>query len=326
MARSGIAVDAMSRVHVLYEDEGRLMYGTVDSDRSWTTRELDADGIQGSLAIDASGRVHISYLQGEQRDLRYGLLDAAATWSSQLVASRVAFGTAMAVDAAGRAHITYYVGAALYHSALEGDRWVASTVDANVGFRGLDEARSAIAIDGAGQLHIAYYDGVRRGVRYAHGRDGVFSIESVEPTSAASHGEFLSMNVDRAGGVHLAYVVRVSNVRRTLRYAYRSPAGAYRLTAVESGDRYDYGETAIVADDRGGVHLLYRHTVSADSSLMYEYRDGSGRRLSEQLDGSWPLAGYAPAIALDRNGGVHVVSNRRTRGQLHYTFRYPCRE
>src|SRR2546426_45762 len=79
---ASLAVDGSGRLHVSYADftNGDLKYATCAADctspSSWQTTALDHTGNLGgedytSLAVDASGGVHVSYFDDTNADLKY---------------------------------------------------------------------------------------------------------------------------------------------------------------------------------------------------------------------------------------------------------------
>jgi hypothetical protein len=115
-------VDAGGRLHVSYQDftNDDLKYATCTADcalaANWQTATVDAAGFVGdytSLAVDAGGRLHVSYRDSTNGDLKYATCAAscelAATWRTATVdaAGSVGDWTSLAVDAGGRLHVSY---------------------------------------------------------------------------------------------------------------------------------------------------------------------------------------------------------------------------
>jgi hypothetical protein len=77
---TSLAVDAGGRLHVSYFDDtnGDLKYATCAAScglaASWQAATVDAAGDVGaytSLAVDAGGRLHVSYFDNTNIDLKY---------------------------------------------------------------------------------------------------------------------------------------------------------------------------------------------------------------------------------------------------------------
>jgi hypothetical protein len=126
VGRTSLAVDVGGRLHVSYYSydgtNTSLKYATCaagcDATASWHTVTVDAAGDVGvftsSLAVDAAGRVHVSYDDRTNGDLKYATCAAscalAANWQAATVdaAGDVGQYSSLAVDAAGRLHVSYF--------------------------------------------------------------------------------------------------------------------------------------------------------------------------------------------------------------------------
>ena len=65
-------------------------------------------GCDTSLGVDGAGKVHISYYDVSNGDLKYAT-DASGAWKTYTVdaAGDVGWNTSLALDGAGKVHITY---------------------------------------------------------------------------------------------------------------------------------------------------------------------------------------------------------------------------
>jgi len=116
ITRLALAVDANDKAHIAYTNNiAELKYAT-DVTGAWATEVLeDAGGPNHpAIALDAGGKVYVSYVDGEYGgELRY-TTNAAGSWRLvKIDAADSDFGgsatdTAVAVDAQGKLHITYY--------------------------------------------------------------------------------------------------------------------------------------------------------------------------------------------------------------------------
>jgi hypothetical protein len=181
---TSLAVDASGRLHVSYEDRtnSNLKYATCAADcaltANWQAVTVDAAGSVGwytSLAVGAAGRLHVSYWDTTNDDLKYATCaadcDAAAGWQAVTVdaAGSVGWYTSLAVDAGGRLHVSYqdWTNGHLKYATCAADcaltaNWQAATVDAagSVGFS------TSLAVDGSGRLHVSYYDNGNSNLKY----------------------------------------------------------------------------------------------------------------------------------------------------------------
>src|SRR5437667_55015 len=122
---TSLAVHGSGRVHVSYwyGTNGDLKYATCAANcttaANWEAVAVDQDQIVGvytSLAVDASGRVHVSYYDETNGDLKYATCAAscttAANWQSVAVDQSGFVGpyTSLGVDGSGRVHVSYHDG------------------------------------------------------------------------------------------------------------------------------------------------------------------------------------------------------------------------
>jgi Bacterial Ig-like domain len=119
---TSLGVDESGRVHVSYSDvNGDLKYATCaaacTTAAGWQEVTVPTpEPVQGpniALAVDGSGRLHVTYTTGGS-DLGYATCATAcataANWRAVLVdtAGDVGGGTSLAVDASGRVHVSYH--------------------------------------------------------------------------------------------------------------------------------------------------------------------------------------------------------------------------
>ncbi|MCZ7685102.1 MAG: hypothetical protein M5U28_42560 [Sandaracinaceae bacterium] len=181
--------------------------GTCTCTRSWTTVTVeapDATGFFPSLALDASGAVHISHGRGGFSDnLGYARRDpTSGTWTLDTAdpLGAIPHWTSLAVHPSGAVHISYHhwVTKELRYARRDpaSGTWTAVTVD-TMGEAGVF---SSLAVDGAGAVHIGYHEDLDGDLRYAR-RDpasGTWSTMVVD--AAGDTGSSTSLAVDRSGG------------------------------------------------------------------------------------------------------------------------------
>ena len=225
-AYSSLALDGSGRVHVSYSDGTNvdLKYatcaGSCTTAANWQTVAIDQSGFVGvytSLAVDGSGRVHVSY-QGDA-DLKYATCPAgctvAANWTNVAVDQTGYAGaySSLAVDGSGRLHVSYF-------EETKGDlRYATCAADcstaANWQTVAADEAgdigySASLAVDGSGRLHVSYADFTNGDLKYATCAADCTSPSSWQTTALDHTGnlggeDYTSLAVDASGGVHVSY-------------------------------------------------------------------------------------------------------------------------
>jgi len=169
------ALDSAGKVHISFHTcvhtiktvDCHLRYAT-NASGSWVTSDgLDSVGMWGhsSLALDASGKVHIGYAGPDSYSLKYAT-NASGTWATVKVDSDSLWGTStsLALDAAGKVHISYLDGDDfdLKYATNASGTWTTKAVDSagDVG------EGTSLALDAPGKVHISYSDMTNGTLKY----------------------------------------------------------------------------------------------------------------------------------------------------------------
>jgi uncharacterized repeat protein (TIGR01451 family) len=278
-----MAVDRAGGVHVSYMDArgpasvGYLRYASQASGEwvVWAVTSQKAYD-HASMALDSTGRAHISFYSFAVGGLAYMRQDSQGLWGTpervEWVGGQLeGMGTSIAIDATDRPHISYLGGPMedIRHATLEAGSWVTETVDVG-DFTGYG---SAIAVDPVGGVHILYWHELSDQLRYATDASGAWVIKAVD-----WQGANLQLVIDGLGIPNIAYVrsgpwtVRgpvvygtkdVPPLQDTLRLAKAGTPGpvlvgaqvTYELTVTS---HYPEGATSVVLTDvlPSGVHLV----------------------------------------------------------------------
>jgi hypothetical protein len=223
---SSVAEDSTGRVHVIYyaSSGGDLKYATCGGNcgltPSWQTVVVDAAGLvglHGALAVDGAGRLHVSYYDDTNDDLKYATCAAGCTapagWQTVTVSASGNVGqhTSLAVQADGRIHLGYYDvtnGDLRYATCATGCTGAAAWQTAAIDTTGDTGTYASLTVDRAGRLHLAYHDVTNADLRYATcaaacSAPAFWRMTTVD--AGGDVGEFASVSVDRTGGVHFGY-------------------------------------------------------------------------------------------------------------------------
>jgi hypothetical protein len=235
-----IAVDSSGQPHISYYDfdngsgAGKLKYARRTTSGNWSIETVDSAGDVGaytSIALDSSGRPHISYFDFTNGNLKYarrvcttvegksGALGTFCFWSKVTVdAGDVTSGfTSIALDSSGLPHISYTVFGGGYPEVkyarrLSSGSWLRETVDTGgVGMH------TSVAVDSSGLAHISYPDNTNGTLKHARKLpSGVWSRETVDTGSAGQN----SIALDANGNPHVSYY---DGVNGDLKYAKGDP-------------------------------------------------------------------------------------------------------
>ena len=224
-----IAIDGANRPHVAYGDD-HLYYAHFDGTR-WQYAVVDNSpgvGRYASIALNAAGKVHISYYNWINRDLKYAT-NATGVWVTETIDSAGGKYTSLAIDIAGKVHISYYdwISNDLKYATNASGAWVTEAIDSfgSVGWY------TSLALDARGKVHISYRDLSNGGLKYATTFVGVeIPVLSVTPEPSLGFGEVIA-----GGSRHLGFTITNTGTG-TLTGSATLPAGPFSIV---SGNPYN---------------------------------------------------------------------------------------
>ena len=164
---SSIAIDSRDRVHIVYcqlknnKDSGAINYVIKRDSDNWDIKTIISQGdsaSHASLALDASDRAHIAYLEINKFCLKYAT-HALGSWSSETVDcnGKVGMFTSIAIDIHNRIQISYYDktrGDLKFSTKDSSGKWSNQWIDqvGDVGWH------AYLSCDSRGRPHIGYRD------------------------------------------------------------------------------------------------------------------------------------------------------------------------
>lgn len=155
-----------------------------------------------SIAIDSRDKVHISYLDSSNVNLKY-TINISGAWMITTIDSdgQVGGDTSIAIDSQDNVHISYhdYTQDTLKYATNALGLWETTTVDSD-GNVGED---TSIAVDAQDKIHISYHDYTQNTLKYATNASGVWSTKTVDSNGWV--GEYNSIAVDAQDKVHISY-------------------------------------------------------------------------------------------------------------------------
>ena len=184
---------------------------------AWQTETIDSASYSTiiSLALDKSGRPHISYTDYNYPgdDLKHAWYDGVA-WNHEVVYQGCdATFTSLALDKDDRPHIShsgYCIGSISRYAWHDGTHWHNEVVDNSPGTGGY----TSLALDKEGQPHIVYSDFDT--LKHAWHDGNTWHIETVD-----NGGDRAPLVIDEANWLHVSYY---DYVNRDLRYARFIPS------------------------------------------------------------------------------------------------------
>jgi hypothetical protein len=309
---TGIAVDGLGRIHIVYRASeiggtGANLYYVLYDGIAWT-RELVkeyASGVGLSLCVDSLNRPHVAY--GGFSGPRYAWKDQAG-WHDEAIASSSNYSRpSLALDGNGKPHVTYnwahwdnpYLNDLAYTNKT-GASWstpvaIQSSIEDHVG------EFSSCAFDSLGNFAVAYYNRATDPVQCTYAvKDGSsWNIQVIDETDHP--GMYVSLAFDSDRHPWVSY----------LRYTCHDIAvavsdGSQWLLDQGPDDLDNYtGEYSTIAIDGNDVpHVAY---YDWDTGVPKYARWRSSGWSIEPVDTSGLYADGPQAMTLDTEGRAHLA-------------------
>jgi hypothetical protein len=318
LTEHGLRLDADDHPHIAYSGD-RLYYAWHDG-AQWHYETVDETPARcASLALDETGRPHISYLGHDSvtsNPIKYVWHDGVQ-WHTETVDWIGALSSvscvSLEVDSAGQPHASYTnPNGVLKYAWRDEVVWHIETVDSNGYF-------SSLALDEANRPHISYH---------SHGPDGSLKYAwydgddwQIQTIPGAYVGNSHSLVLDEANRPHIGYEEEVRHVQvptRTVltRYVwYDGTTWQMETVDVEEGDSPWIGARTVrlALDAEGRPHMFY---IQLYFGLKYAWHDGT----MWQIEVMPKNINYV-SLALDMTGQPHVGFLDGSNDDLKYAWR-----
>ncbi len=301
---TSIATDSSGKVHISYYDctNGDLKYATnrgvtpgtgncINTDFNCETVDSEGDvGQYSDIAIDLNNKVHISYYDATNGDLKYatnkGVIPGNGNctntnWNCQPVDSNGIVGlyTSIALDSSYRPHIGYvsgvialpgFIGEEVRHAYYNGSEWNIEIVDIWSNYPYGEFYSTSIAIDSLNRIHMSYYNYYccPVGVIYAYYNGVSWSTMEVDRLSTCSREwaqGFTSIAIDSLNNPHISYYHDGPSLRHA---SYNGTA--WQTETIDSNGVGWY--SSLVFDSSYNMHISYYD--SSNSNLKYATNRG----------------------------------------------------
>ncbi len=297
----------------------------------WTTvivSESAGSSWEPSLAVDATGNVHVAWQDYTSRNIFYRRWNATSdAWTT----AEVVFAgwgdsnyPSLAVDGAGNVHVAWHDEADYAHWGTSYDifyrRWnvstgVWSTTEWLSNQTGVSYDPSLV-VDATGDVHVAWqgWSGGDYEIIYRRwdATSGVWGTTvAISDNTAVSHSP--SLAVDETGDVHVAWMDWSVGGWDILYRRWNATSGVWGTTENVSENEDVSGEPSLAVDVEGNVHVAWRDVSNyagsgTDADIFYRCWNvtsgawGTTEVLSENAGDS-----MHPSLAVDDAGNVHVA-------------------
>jgi hypothetical protein len=210
-------------------------------------------------------------------------------------------------------HVAYFNDA-----ATSGGGYQMTTLGNTPGLRVIEDAasqgtyvRGARTADGA--LHAAWFDATKTALRYARKLKGKrWQFQQID--NAANVGKYLSMVADKNGKLHLAYFDDSNN---DLVYVVGSWGPWSAPKKVDTGGNVGQ-HTSIALDANDRPWIAYYDASKKDLKVANKTASGGTVWTKAKVAGTSMTIGTETAIAVGKNGKIHVSTYKSTGSELAY--------
>ena len=265
-----------------------------------------------AIAVDDSGRAHISYNGNSPLGLRYAKW-TGIDWSIETVDS-IHWGaawTSIALDSSGYPHISYRECGSikgLKYARLTVTGWELERIETSPA--GVGEY-SSIAIDDSGRPHIAYGTGTGANLRYAFFTGSEWLKQTVD--SVGRVGEYCSMALQFGMTPYISYLSYVDGFL-DLKLAWRA------------GDEWQFEMVDTVGEAGWGTSIAIGS--NGYPQIAYFARTPREVRVARWTGSEWTIESIATltelwggtSIALDSYGYAHITYHDNISEALKHTY------
>ncbi len=247
---TSLSMENNGTIHIAYTD-GDNLYHIYQTNSTWEKELIDQGGsigLDGGLAMDKHGQLHIAYFSSMRPGMTYAT-QAAGGWDFEQVPDIATADLDMALDEQGYPHFCLENTAGwLAYSYQDAAGWHTTAI----GISG-DSEGCSIAMDSQGYAHIIYFSAFPRGESWYYLYQDAAGWNS-KSLSYIGYSYALALDVDG-----YAHILKISG---DLEYLHQD-ANGWTETSLASGG---FHSAAIALDALGYPHIICN---GSDYSLQY---------------------------------------------------------
>ncbi len=277
---------------------------------SWTTLTMDSAGHVGSnssIAVDADEKVHISYIDSTNKNLKYMTIETedSVTWNfvTTVVGSAEDQATSIALDANGKCHIVYAgpYGDLNYSTNATSDSGLVHTIETGAG-AGLF-GNHDITIDSNGNPHITYFKVLTLKYVTKTSDRWLNPVVIKENITDAVPAYSASIGLDSNNKIHICYYDDAAP--DSIKYATNA-SGSWVAATIDTIGMAAGWSTSLAVDSNDKIHILYYDWKN--DALKYA-TNASGTWQTEFVVDKRSGNVYSASLAIDKKNGnqVHMV-------------------
>lgn len=214
---ASMAIDSAGKLHICYIASsaypGDSLKYLTNASGTWLKTILIDSNITGSdyssIALDQSGKVHISYYNGGDHKLLRYLTNQSGTWLDTTISSYSgsdisAIKNAIVVDNNGNTHVCYLYQSRVMYTTNASGSWEST----QLAYPASISQIQPIAVVDSGKVHIAAQDASDHLI-YITNKSGSWETTTVDAETAV--GEYAAIAIDGSNAAHIAYYKRESD-------------------------------------------------------------------------------------------------------------------
>ncbi len=290
-----------------------------------------AIAIAADVAVDSNSRIHAVWYEGNAPVFYASKENRDADWSAPVSISGGA-GTYpdLTTDEAGTVHVAWEASGDIFYAAKPaGGAWSAPV---NLTHSSQTDAQPAIFADVAGNLRLVWGSDSpgNREILYAFKPRGANAWSApARVSNTADRSWAPDVVADSQGGVHVVWYDFTPGVTE-IYYAAKAPGAAAWSEAANVSETAGGSQwPALGIDGSDRLHLVWQDTLTlggqGQAIILYYASKSAGEGWSPRLEIARSQANgqkaQPPALAVSRNGAIHVAWAAMTDYRLYYAIR-----